>query len=283
MLRLPSTPYRRSWTMPVKQIFFILVLLSGWLQAKTDTLHIESRVLQKTNPAVVVVPDIPVPAAGFALTFILHGYSGSAFDWPGNTDLQSLADRFAMVLVCPDGGYDSWYLDSPKVPDSQYESHIIKELYPEIRRRYAVDGKRESHFITGLSMGGHGALFLAIRHPEIFGAAASMSGGVDLTYSTKDWEIAQKIGRFEEQPENWQKYSVTNMTEALRNADLPLLIDCGTEDFFLEINRKFHEKLLNAGIAHFYIEAPGGHTWEYWVRALPLHLQFFQQTRQENN
>jgi len=265
------------------RLFFIVFLLTGLLQAKTDTLLIESKALKKINPAVVVIPDLPAPATGFALTFILHGYSGSAFDWPGNTNLQNLADRFAMILVCPDGGYDSWYLDSPMISDSQYETHIIRELYQEISQRYPVQKNRESHFITGLSMGGHGALFLAVRHPEIFGTAASMSGGVDLTYSKKSWEIAQKIGSFDEYPQNWEKYSVTNMTEEFQAARLSVLIDCGTEDFFLEINRKLHEKLLNAGIPHFYIEAPGGHTWQYWVRALPLHLQFFQQTQSQND
>ena len=131
--------------------------------------------------------------------------------------------------------------------------------------------------ITGLSMGGHGALYLAARHPDKYFAAGSMSGGVDLTYSTKSWEIAEKIGPYEEYSQRWHENSIVNMIEMIKNANLALMIDCGVDDFFIEVNRTLHHRLILAKVGHDYIERPGKHSWDYWVRVLPYHLFFFQE------
>jgi len=88
-----------------------------------------------------------------------------------------MADRYGAIIVTPDGGVDSWYFDSPVDPTYRYETFVTQELIPYIDKLYKTVADRSGRAIAGLSMGGHGALYLAIRHQELFAAAGSMSGG----------------------------------------------------------------------------------------------------------
>ena len=257
---------------------YLLSVFGSLHAAEVDTVLIYSVSMDKNIPAVVVKPDVySIDQKDFPVVFLLHGYSGNYLNWSQKTDLGALSDQYELLLVCPDGGYNSWYLDSPLDASSQYETHIIGEVIPFIDSTYRTITDRKGRAITGLSMGGQGALYLAARHPDIFVAASSMSGGVDLTYSTVKWEIAQKLGSYEEYPQRWRKHSAVNMVDLFKDHSLALFIDCGVEDIFIQVNRQLHRRLLERNIPHVYIERPGGHSWEYWVNALPYHLLFFKQ------
>ena len=257
-------------------VLLLLVTARVLSAAQLDTLRIPSPSMHKTISAVIVIPDAYHEGRErFPVVYLLHGYSGSYRDWAKHLDLRPLADRYGFILICPDGGYNSWYLDSPLDVASQYETHIIKEVIPFVDNHYRTIRGKNGRAITGLSMGGHGALYLAARHPGLFYAAASMSGGVDLTYSTKKWEIALKLGPYKKYPDRWHRNSVVNMIDQLKKAGLKLLVDCGVKDIFINNNRQLHQKLLNAGVDHDYVERPGGHSWAYWINALEYHLLFF--------
>ncbi len=261
------------------KVFLYLVLAAliapGAWAGRLDTVQVQSAAMDTLLTAVVAVPDAAGP---HPVVYLLHGYSGGAFDWARNTDLRPLADRFGVVIVCPDGSPDSWYLDSPQRPRSLYETFVARELPAWIEAHYSVITEKHGRAITGLSMGGHGALFLALRHPETFGAAASMSGGLDLRYDTTRWHIAQHLGPYSARPDRWADHSVSALLlRASPDHIPPLLIDCGVDDFFLPDNRMVHQILMARKIPHDYVERPGGHTWSYWVRVLPYHLQFFRE------
>jgi len=257
-------------------LIFIAIQISS--AATIDTLQIYSSVMQKNLAAIVAVPENSGDQSRQPVVYLLHGYSGNYTDWSKHVELGYLADRYNVFLVCPEGASNSWYLDSPLQKDSQYESHIINEVIPVIDQRYSTIAKKEGRAITGLSMGGHGALYLAIRHPQLFKAAGSMSGVVDLQFSTKRWEIAQKVGVYEEFPERWEKHSVINMVGQMEPVALAYIIDCGVDDMFIDINRKMHQKMLQFKISHTYTERPGGHSWDYWTNAIQYHLLFFKKS-----
>ena len=241
--------------------------------ASQETVQIFSSAMEKDIPVLIVLPDEYEGNPGeMNAVFLLHGYGGDYLNWSNHTNLEERADRFSMILICPDGSPNSWYLDSPVDSSSQYETFMIQTLIPSLKEKYRIN----QIGITGLSMGGHGSLYLAIRHSEIFDAVSSMSGGVDLTYSTVKWEIASKIGLFELYPERWKNHSIIHMVDLIQDGFMPILIDCGYEDFFIDINRTLHHRLIERKILHTYIEKPGGHSWEYWVNALDEHLLFFQ-------
>ena len=258
---------------------FLSAVLSG--QAATlDTLRIPSAAMHRTFSAVVVVPQAyQNDTTSFPVIYLLHGWSGSYKDWPAHIDLRPLADRYGFILVCPEGGYDSWYLDSPVDSSNRYETYIIDEVIPYIDGHYRTIRSKEGRAITGLSMGGHGSLYLALRHPQLFYAASSMSGGVDLTFWPQKWGKAKWLGPFNKFSDRWEKNSVVNMIPAFKKAHLAVMIDCGVDDFFINSNRQLHRELIKAKVPHDYVERPGKHSWHYWTNALEYHLLFFRKNR----
>ena len=246
--------------------------------ARVDTVSIYSAAMQREIPALVITPDSYAASdtSRYPTVYLLHGYSGDYRDWVVKApEIIALADQHQVVIVCPDGGYNSWYLDSPLQDSSQYETHVAQEIIAFMDTTYRTIANRTGRAITGLSMGGHGALFLALRHPDTFGAAGSMSGGVDLTYDTDAWEISEKLGQYEEYPLRWDSLSVVNLVALHPPDSLAMIIDCGTDDFFFAINQQLHRTLLKQTIAHDYIVRPGRHQWEYWNEAVLYQLLFF--------
>ncbi len=262
-----------------RNVLFLLFLTIPLFAAKVDTLFIHSTRMDTTLGTIVISPT-PLPkdtTSRFPVVYLLHGWSGNYTNWPSKTDLGIYADEFRIIIVCPDGGYAGWYLDSPVNPRSQYESFIVNDVVPLIDQRYPTRASARFRAITGLSMGGHGALYLFIRHPDVFGAAGSMSGVLELDQSTARYSIAQLLGDYPTHAERWREHSVLTLVEQLTGDSRPLLIDCGVADRFITANRKVHAKLLTLEYPHTYIERPGGHTWDYWISALPYHLLFFHQ------
>jgi S-formylglutathione hydrolase FrmB len=124
-------------------------------------------------------------------------------------------------------------------------------------------------------MGGHGAFYLAFKHPDIWGAAGSMSGGLDIRPFPNNWDIAKRLGTYRENKVVWEQNTVINMVYLLDRKNLQLIFDCGVDDFFYDANKRLHEKLLERRIPHDYIERPGGHTIEYWENSIKYQLVYF--------
>ena len=103
-----------------------------------------------------------------------------------------------MIFVCPDGE-NSWYWDSPINPSSQFETFVSQELPDWVDAHYPTLPSREGRAVAGLSMGGHGALWTAVRHKDRFGAVGSVSGGVDIRPFPDSWEMKAQLGEEREQ------------------------------------------------------------------------------------
>jgi S-formylglutathione hydrolase FrmB len=231
--------------------------------------------MDKEIKAAVVTPDATSAAQSLPVVYLLHGYGGDFSNWLRSfPEVKDWADHYQMIIVCPDGNIGSWYFDSPIDPKYQYETYITKELIPWIDSHYPTLASPRGRGITGLSMGGHGALYLSFRHQDLFGVAGSMSGGVDFRPFPRNWEIAQRLGEYAEHPANWENNTVINLLHLLQPNALSLIIDCGSEDFFYQVNCQLHEQLLYRNIPHDFISRPGGHTWSYWQNALPYQLLF---------
>lgn len=260
--------------------FISVVLLAFFLGQATnaavvDTVNTYSASMKKTIKAVVITPDDYANAQALPVVYLLHGYSGNYADWVTKAKgFEKAVDLYQIIIVCPDGGFGSWYWDSPVDPNFKYETYISNELVSWIDSKYKTIKDRKGRAITGLSMGGHGALYLALKHQDIFGAAGSMSGGVDIRSFPTNWDVALRLGKYSEHPENWEKNTVINMLHLLQPNSLALLIDCGTEDFFYKVNENLHQQLLYRNIPHDYITRPGAHNWNYWSNAIQYQLLF---------
>lgn len=259
---------------------FVIVSLSFLIgtcasAAIVDTVDTYSPSMKKTIKAVVIRPDNYESATGLPVVYLLHGYGGRYSDWIVRAKgFEKAADLYQMMIVCPDGN-NSWYWDSPVDPSYKYETYVSKELIEWIDGKYKTIKDRKGRAITGLSMGGHGALYLAFRHQDVFGAAGSMSGGVDIRPFPKNWDMSARLGKYADKPDNWEKHTVINLLHLLTPDSLSLIIDCGTEDFFYTVNENLHKELLVRNIPHDYITRPGAHNWPYWNNAVGYQMLYF--------
>lgn len=264
----------------MKRFNFLLITILffqfSFSKTQVDTLSVYSPKMNKTVKSVVIVPKNYCKHRQYPVLYLLHGYSDNYAKWVKTVpSIKTLSTDHQMIIVCPDGGYSSWYFDSPIDSTFQYETFIIKDLLTVIDNKYSTIKDRNARAITGLSMGGHGALYLALRNKNLFAHAGSMSGGVDLRTSTKKYDLAKRIGSFEDHPEEWDNRSVVNMVNSLKNKELDLIIDCGVSDFFYQINAALHRRLISLNIDHDYIERPGVHNWVYWTNSIQYQMLYF--------
>ncbi len=259
-----------------RNLFLLCIcLLATYIQAAVvDSVNVYSTAMQRDVKALVVVPEASTAVSRLPVVYLLHGYGGNEKDWIRNADLGKLADMHQLIIVCPDGR-NSWYWDSPVDKTMRYETFISSELPSYVDKHYKTIASPEGRAITGLSMGGHGALWNAFRHPDVFGAAGSMSGGVDIRPFPENWDMKKWIGTKKEQPANWENYTVINLVSKLNNGQQALIFDCGYDDFFFQVNNNLHQALLAKKIEHDYIVRPGAHNWKYWPNALVYQLLFF--------
>jgi len=270
----------------MRRIAFFLIsiwLLSPVQASVIDTIQTFSASMQKNIKSVVITPDNYSSAKELPVVYLLHGYGGNQKDWIQNAKgIEKAADQFNIIIVCPDGGIGSWYWDSPVDAAFKYETYVSDELVKSIDLKYKTIKNPKGRAITGLSMGGHGALYLAFKHQDVFGAAGSMSGGVDIRPFPNNWDMAKRLGTYAGQPERWEKNTVINMLNLLTPNSLAIIIDCGTEDFFFKVNQNLHEQLLYRNIPHDYYTRPGSHTWPYWTNAIKFQLVFMNNFFQKN-
>lgn len=245
--------------------------------AKVDTVITYSTSMKKNIKATVILPANYDKKRIFPTIYLLHGHGGNYADWIRQAPLLTqYADLHEFIIVCPDGNVSSWYFDSPLDSAWKYETYVAKELVSYIDKNYKTIEDRKGRAITGLSMGGHGALYLAFKHQDVFGAAGSMSGGVDIKPFPLNWNIAKRLGSYAGHRDLWEQNSVIDMTNLLFPKSLALIIDCGKEDFFYNVNVALHEKLLYQNIPHDFIIRPGAHNWDYWRNAIGYQLLFFK-------
>jgi S-formylglutathione hydrolase FrmB len=257
--------------------------------ATVDSIDIPSGAMKKTYKAAVVLPDsYKKNQSAYPVLYLLHGGGGHFRDWltltPDKMVVKNLADQYNLIVVMPEGETFGWYLNSPVNKESQFESYIIDDVIMHIDKTYRTVKDRKGRVITGLSMGGHGALYLSARHPDLFCAAGSMSGAVDLNWI--NWTIRPDfLTRVKQGFQNligdttdmklYAGYSVVNMADKMNTNNVKLIIDCGVDDFLVEANRELHHRLVYNHTPHDYTEHPGAHTWDYWQNSLPFQVLFF--------
>lgn len=261
----------------MKKLSTLILCLLAVLTAQagrviTHTLH--SDVMNRDIAVTVITPDNltgPLP-----VVYLLHGAYGNERSWLDiKPNLPDIADEKRMIFVSA-AALNSWYFDSPIMKDFQYETFMTRDLIGFVDSHYPTLARREGRAITGLSMGGHGALFLSMRHKDLYGAAGSMSGGVDFRPFPQNWNIPDVLGEMAAHMDSWNSHTVVAQLDRIENGDLRITIDCGEDDFFLEVNKDLHKRLLGRGIGHDFTTRPGGHTSEYWANSIDYHLLFFQ-------
>ncbi len=267
--KLPVTGFR------IYLIVFVITVavFSGPVTEKISIPHSAGG---KSFKALVVLPGVYANNKNrFPALYLLHGYSGNHTSFSQICDLERYADSFTVILICLDGNYNSWYLNSPIKKSSQFDSYITQDVIPYIDNNYRTIASLKGRVIIGSSMGGHGALTLLAEHPDLFRGAGSISGILDLTAFPDEWDISRVLGPYSSNKNRWQQHSFLYIMEKLTDKKKVIIIDCGTSDFALSVNRAAHKKMENLTIAHEYHERPGGHSYKYIQKVLGYHLAYF--------
>lgn len=248
------------------------------VNSSVETVQFESKLVGAKLPYSVVLPPeyhaAEARAKRFPVLYLLHGLTGHYSDWLSKSKLADHAARYQFIVVTPEGN-NGWYTDSNVAPTDKYETYIIKELIPEVEKRFRAVASREGRAVAGLSMGGYGALKFGLKHPEMFALAASLSGALEATSIDPEnprvaaWvkpSIERAYGKMDNPARAANDiFKIIRELPAERVASLPYIyIDCGTEDFLIASNMKMAALLVERKIPHEYRQLPGKHDWPYW-------------------
>lgn len=243
---------------------------------RLDTVNVHSAAMDRDIKALIITPAGYDDMYAMPVVYLLHGYGDNCMRWCHFTQpkLPQLASQYGIMLVCPSGD-NSWYFDSPVNPASQFETFVSKELIDYVDSHYKTIRSHGARAITGYSMGGHGSLWLAFRHPDVFGQCGTLSGGVDFRAFPDSWDIKQQLGEMKDNKDRWDHSTVVSLVDQIKPGQQRIAIDCGTEDFFLPCNKDLHQVLLEKHIPHDFTIRPGGHDHGYWRNAILYQLLFF--------
>lgn len=240
-------------------------------------MSVESRYIVSPAKINVALPegyDATDTSKRYPVVYLLNGHGGNNRTWSTILPLDSLATAYETIIVCPDGR-NSWYWDSPIDPKMQMESYVVNELVPFVDSMFNTRAERSQRAITGLSMGGHGGLWLGLRHPELFGNCGSTSGGVDIRPFPTKWNMADRLGNRDANPKRWDEHTVMTLVPKIKKGEFNIIFDCGTEDFFIKVNNNLHRELNRRGIKHTYLTSPGIHNAKYWSKSILPQMDFF--------
>jgi putative tributyrin esterase len=228
--------------------------------------------LQRKMTYRIYLPRHHSSSVRYPVLYLLHGLYGDYRNWDTLTHLADYMRDRQFIVVMPDAG-NSWYVNSVTEPSDRFEDYIAKDLVSEIDRKYRTIPRREGRAIAGLSMGGYGAIKIALKYPEKYVFAGSLSGALDAART-----LAEEVPEYHDQlvkvlgePGNPAR-AENDVFSLLAGADPArepyFYIACGASDRFLKINRDFVKELSARNFAYEYHETSGGHEWPYWDRAV---------------
>lgn len=256
----------------------IALFIGGGLKSQ-ELLIIKSANLKCDDSVRVYSPQNTKKDREIPTLFLLHGWSGDYKNWGDKYDLQAISNKTGFRIITPDGFYNSWYLNNTNPNQMQWRTFFDKELFPLIKEKYNLNPN--TTFITGLSMGGHGAINLFIDNPNNFRSAGSMSGVLDLQLTNlKNTEIIKVIG---DKTDRIISEGAINRIDKLAELNKPIIITCGYDDVYSKCTEVFSQKCREKKIPHILILSPGTHSWKYWGYALDEHISFFQRLLNNEN
>ena len=261
------------------------VVAANAQRASVETIQFQSKLINATLPYNVILPPGYRASATtrYPVLYLLHGWGGHYTDWLTRTNVADYAGQYRMIIVMPEGN-DSWYVDGAAGMNDKYESYILKELMPDVDKRYRTIQSRYGRAVAGLSMGGYGAIKYGLKYPATFAFAGSISGAFGVTRYTEKEMSGTNLEPFmktfgpvgSETRKANDVFEIARGLSSARVASLPYFyFDCGTEDAaqHFNANRELSELFLEKKIPHEFRELPGNHSWQYWDQQIPIVLK----------
>ena len=235
-----------------------------------------SKELGKAAEVNVIIPDkCHNSAAPYKTLWLLHGLSDDHTAWMRYSSIERYANEWGIAVVMPNASR-SWYTNTAY--GANYFNFITKELPTVCRGLFkGMSAAREDNIVAGLSMGGYGALKLALTCPEQYGACISLSGSLDVTRKGRAYNLEEWKSIFGYQIESaldlagseHDLFALATKNKEEGKLFPSLYLWCGLEDTLIDINRVFDKHLTELSVNHIFKESEGNHSWKWW----DLHIQ----------
>ena len=275
----------------IKRLLPLLLLLSA-LPLKAGTIKTESiysQILGTTVQYNVYLPDgFDRTDAHYPAVYLLHGLSDDYDAWHTKGRMEWVADELIrsgevrpMVVIMPNAGgpdvHHTWngYFN---MPGWSYEDFFFQELVPAAEAKYRAGGSKGQRAVMGLSMGGGGSTVYAQRHTDLFSSCYAMSAWLD-----DDGGRQREAGKDDKVYLVKQAVRKHSALDYVRQADdatvarlrsVKWFIDCGDDDFLLDLNTELHKLMRAKRIKSELRVRNGQHNWEYWHQAIRMALPF---------
>jgi putative tributyrin esterase len=221
----------------------------------------------------VVLPSSLAPAQRLPVVYLLHGGGGGFRDWSNDSDVARFAES-GLLLVMPEGG-SSYYTNAVDPPQDRYEDYIVRDLISDVESKFPVATGRSNRAIVGVSMGGFGALTLALRHPDLFIFAGGLSSAIDAPRRAFSIKRLQQSRHYNSifgpsgSPTRRDNDPFALVRTASSDATPYFFLTCGEQEGLLPANREFATLLAARHFRFEFHTVPGGHDWNQWNAWLP--------------
>lgn len=271
---------------------FCVLSPAGLAAGRVECSSLQSKVLGRAVRYCALLPPSydTEKTRRYAVLYYLHGLGDneqSLLNLGGWNLVENLRERGTIgefLVFAPDGGR-SFYVNS-RDGKLRYEDFFLREFVPAMEAKYRARASRASRAITGVSMGGYGALRLAFKYPQLFGAVSSHMGVLIKQIPaalTNAQDLGRGLGFLNEvfgQPFDrafWERNNPFTLAREARGlGGLKIYFDCGQDDGygFDAGAQEFHELLQSRGIAHEFHIYPGGHNWSYVAEHMAASMEF---------
>ncbi len=271
----------------MKKIVLLCLILASFygLFAQTGTVNdqytINSEILgEEMHYSVYLPTGYERSVRSYPVLYLLHGMGGNHSSWIEDGEVNRIASQIItsgdapeMIIIMPQGK-NYFYVNSYD-NSARYEDYFIEEFIPHVENEFRIMKRRNKRAIAGLSMGGYGTLYHALKHQDIFGACYALSAATGVydrrtdeeKEQTKEYDethsIIEIVKNLEYDPESREAYFFPAM-----------FIDCGDDDFLILQNQELFKELKEKKIPFEFRTRDGGHTWIYWKSGLPTAMEF---------
>lgn len=221
---------------------------------------------------------IPPGRGPHPVVLLLHGLGGDAQSWTLDYELHPLVTPLRSIVVMPNAG-NGYYVDDPRASGAgRTESFIMKDTLGFVDRVFQTRREPAYRSVAGISMGGYGALMLALRHPDVFGRAAALSPSLYFAHQPHPKGSEMQTRLAEALPRGAYDCFDLARKAAQHNTRPAVWISVGHADTHSKVCGDFHHLLDELGWAHEYHESDGGHDRDFWARQLPGMIDFLGKT-----
>jgi S-formylglutathione hydrolase FrmB len=242
-------------------------------RVKLQDVTFRSRALNREMQYRVFLPAIMPAGSRLGVVYLLHVGGGGFRDWSNYSDVAKYAKQ-NLILVMPEGA-SSYYTNSATVPSDRYEDYVVKDLVADVEARFPAASLRDKRAIAGVSMGGFGAIKIAMKYPDLYVFAGGLSPAVDVPtrpFSLKrvvPWRFHSSIfgptgslTRRENDP-----YALARTVDPQSTPQL--FLTCGEQEGLLPANRKLAAILKERAFRYEFVTLPGDHNWQQWDKQIP--------------